>query len=88
MRMKCSIPGSANETSPSQNAMKPPRSQEASVHSRSSLSDLDAIKDPASRAEKAQKRGHRWRLSSAKKEAEAPLAPSPAVGKNAGTSRV
>ena len=78
------IPGSANENSPSQNALKPPRSREASVHSRSSLSDLDAIEDPASRVEKTYKRGHRWRLSSAKKEAEAPLVPPPPVGQNAG----
>jgi hypothetical protein len=79
------IPESANDASPSQNALKPPRSREASVHSRSSLSDLDAIEDPALRAEKAQKHGHRWRFSSsAKKDAEAPLALPPPIGQNAG----
>jgi GTPase-activating protein SAC7 len=79
------IPESANDASPSQNALKPPRSREASIHSRSSLSDLDATEDPALRAEKAQKRGRRWRFSSsAKKDAEAPLAPPPPIGQNAG----
>lgn len=79
------IPESANTNSPSQNALKPPRSREASVHSRSSLSDLDGVEDPALRAEKAQKRGRRWRFSSsAKKDAESPLAPPPPIGQNAG----
>jgi GTPase-activating protein SAC7 len=79
------IPESANNNYPSQNALKPPRSREASVHSRSSLSDLDAIEDPALRAEKAQRRGRRWRFSSsAKKDADAPLTPPPPIGQNAG----
>jgi hypothetical protein len=79
------IPGLANDAAPSQSALRPPRSREASVHSRSSFSDLDAIEDPALRAEKAQKRGHRWRLSlSAKRDAESPLAPPPPIGQNSG----
>jgi hypothetical protein len=79
------IPGPANDAAPSQSALKPPRSREASVHSRSSFSDLDAIEDPALRAEKAQKRGHRWRLSSsARRDAESPLAPPPPIGQNSG----
>ena len=79
------MPKSAYDTSPSHSALKPPRSREASVHSRSSLSDLDAIEDPALRAEKAQKRGNRWRFSSsAKKDGEGPLAPPPPIGQNAG----
>jgi GTPase-activating protein SAC7 len=65
--------------------LKPPRSREASVNSRSSLSDLDAIEDPALRAEKAQKRARHGRFSlSTKKEAEAPLVPPPPIGQNAG----
>ena len=79
------MPKSANDGPPSQGALRPPGSREASVHSRSSLSDLDAIEDPALRAEKAQKRGHRWRFSSsAKKDEEAPLAPPPPIGQNTG----
>jgi hypothetical protein len=77
------IPESSSDAAQPQNALKPPRSREASVHSRSSLSDLDAIEDPALRAEKAQKHGRRWRFSSsAKKDAEAPLAPPPPIGQN------
>jgi GTPase-activating protein SAC7 len=77
------MPGPANDAAPSQSALKPPQSREASVHSRSSFSDLDAIEDPALRAEKAQKRGHRWRLSSStKRDAESPLAPPPPIGQN------
>ena len=79
------MPGPANDAAPSQSALKPPRSREASVHSRSSFSDLDAIEDPALRAEKAQKRGHRFGFSlSAKRDAESPLAPPPPIGQNAG----
>jgi hypothetical protein len=79
------MPGPATDAAPSHSALKPPRSREASVHSRSSFSDLDAIEDPALRVEKAPKRGHRWRLSSsAKRDAESPLAPPPPVGQNSG----
>jgi hypothetical protein len=79
------MPGPANDVAPSQNALKPPGSREASVHSRSSFSDLDAIEDPALRAEKVQKRGHRWRLSSStKRDAESPLVPPPPIGQNSG----
>ena len=78
-------PKPANDTSPPQSALKPPRSREASVNSRSSLSDLDAIEDPALRAEKAQKRGHRFRFSSsAKKDTDTPLAPPPPIGQDTG----
>ena len=79
------MPGPANDAAPSQSALKPPRSREASVHSRSSFSDFDAIEDPALRAEKVQKRGHRWRLSSSvKRDAESPLALPPPIGQNSG----
>ena len=70
--------GSAN------NNLKPSRSPEPSIHSRSSFSDLDGVEDPTLRAEKASKRQHRWnRFSSSKRNGDSPLAPPPPIGQHA-----
>jgi len=80
--------GLANESYPYQGpstALKPPKSPEPSIHSRSSVtdqSDFDQMDDPVARAEK---RRHRWRFSSsAKKNDDQPLAPPPQLGSNPG----
>ena len=79
-----SAPGHVNDSQVPNSALKPPGSPEASIHSRSSVtdaSDFDVIEDPAARAERADKRRHRWRFSSsAKKNGDSPLAPPPLVG--------
>jgi GTPase-activating protein SAC7 len=62
-------------------ALKPPRSPDASVHSRSSFSDFEGGEDPPA---KASGHRHRWRFSPAKKNDESPLAPPPPIGQNAG----
>lgn len=64
------------------NGLRPPRSPEPSVHSRSSFSDFEGVDDPPAKGS-----GHRnrWRFSSsAKRNGESPLAPPPPLGQNAG----
>lgn len=77
----------ANEMSSHQNqttALRPAKSPEPSIRSRSSAtdhSDFDQMDDPRARAEK---RRHRWRISSsANKNDDEPLAPPPQIGSNA-----
>jgi GTPase-activating protein SAC7 len=63
-------------------SLKPPRSPEPSINSRSSFSDFEGVEDPP-----ANVRGHRhrWRFSSsAKNNGESALAPPPPIGQNAG----
>ena len=72
--------------------LRPNRSPEPSLHSRSSMtdpSDLDGVDDLAIRGEKGDKQRHNWRhrFSSSAKKANgesSPLAPPPLIGQNAG----
>lgn len=64
--------------------LMPPNSPTLSMHSRGSItdpSDLDALDDPAVREEKKR---NKFRLSSAWKGDEVPLAPPPPIGQNQG----
>ena len=76
--------------------LKPSRSPDPSLHSRSSMtdpSDLDGAEDPGARAERKEKSNRNWRhrfSSSAKKGANgesSPLAPPPPIGQHAGAGR-
>ena len=76
------------ESQASGNALRPVRSPEPSIHSRSSMadgSDFDNLDDQATKADKAEKKRTRWRFSSsAKKNNDAPLMPPPPIGQNPG----
>lgn len=77
------LPNPKQEASAQDQALQPPMSPEASVHSRSSFSDFEAVEDSSA---KAREHRHRWRFSlSAKKNKESPLAPPPPLEQNAGT---